>query len=61
VVGLRLESEPGARSGMTPTSGARLAARERRERGVGWAVGPGKEGEAGWAARGEKRKKEKAG
>jgi hypothetical protein len=67
MVGLGLEFEPGARSGMTPSSGARSAVRERKGRREGRRVGParlGKEersrlGRMGCAGR--KEKKEKAG
>jgi hypothetical protein len=51
--GLGRESEPGSSLRTGPTGRSCLAVREEgKERGgVGWAVGPGKGGEAGWAAR----------
>jgi hypothetical protein len=56
VAGLGLKSEPGARSGMTPTGGARLAVRERKGR-RGVPVGLGRRNWAGWAARGGEKKR----
>jgi hypothetical protein len=43
VTGLELESEPGARSGTSPTGGSRLAVREKKggERGKERESGPG--------------------